>query len=103
MPDERRYGSLPHMSDYIDAKGLGCAEPVLLARRSLQSHNEVTIVVDTRTSLENIKALADYTGSEIEVAEEPGGIYSITLKRKPNTAVIAHGSGKSGSKRNEES
>lgn len=59
--------------------------------------------MDTRTSLENIKALADYTGSAIEVAEEPGGIYSITLKRKPDTAGYARESRQSGNKGNNES
>lgn len=91
------------MSDHIDAKGLGCAEPVLLARRSLSSHDEVTIVVDTRTSLESIKALAAYTGYAMEIAEQPGGIYSITLKKKRKSAAHVHGSGESGGKRNGES
>lgn len=69
------------MSDYIDAKGLSCAEPVLLARRSLELYDETRIVVDTRESLENIRALAIHTGSAMEIAEEAEGIYSITLKR----------------------
>jgi TusA-related sulfurtransferase len=86
------------MNDVIDAKGLGCAEPVLLARQSLKAHDEVMIVVDTRTSLENIRALATHTACSIESAEEPEGIYSITLKKKPDTAGYARESQQSGNK-----
>jgi TusA-related sulfurtransferase len=34
------------MPELIDAKGLGCAEPVILAKRALKLHDEITIVVD---------------------------------------------------------
>jgi len=91
------------MSDYIDAKGLGCAEPVLLARQSLKSHHEVTIVVDTRTSLENIKALAEYTGSAIEMAEKPGNTYLVTLRREPGDGAWSSGSGNNGNRESGES
>jgi TusA-related sulfurtransferase len=91
------------MSDYIDAKGLGCAEPVLLARQSLKSHDEVTIVVDTRTSLENIKALAMYTGSAIEIAEKPGGTYLVILRREPGGDAWSSGPGNNGNKEGAES
>lgn len=87
------------MSEYIDAKGLGCAEPVLLARRSLKSHDEVTVVVDTRTSVENIKALAAYTGFAIEIVEKPGGTYLVVLRRKPGNDAWSSGNGSNGSGR----
>ena len=45
------------MSELIDAKGLGCAQPVILARDALDLCDEVTIVVDERTALENLKLL----------------------------------------------
>jgi len=89
------------MSDHIDAKGLGCAEPVLLARRSIELNDEITIIVDTRESLENIRVLAMHTGSVMEVAEEPAGIYSITLKRRRDAAAYARRPEKSGSKGND--
>jgi len=57
--------------------------------------------VDTRESLENIRVLAMHTGSAMEIAEEPGGIYSITLKRRPDTAGYTRGSEKSSSKGND--
>ncbi|MCK9227548.1 MAG: hypothetical protein PHT96_11280 [Syntrophorhabdaceae bacterium] len=88
------------MSDCIDAKGLGCARPVLLARRSIELHDETTIIVDTRESLDSIRVLAMHTGSAMEIAEEPGSIFSITLKRRPHAAAYTRGSERSGSKGN---
>jgi TusA-related sulfurtransferase len=91
------------MSDHIDAKGLGCAEPVLLARRSIELNDETTIIVDTRESLENIRVLTTHAGCSIEIAEEPENIYSITLKTRPDTAGYARESRQSGNKGNDES
>lgn len=70
------------MSESIDAKGLDCAQPVLLARKALESHDEITIDVDARIPVENISALAlKYTGYAMEVSEKPGNIYSIRLMK----------------------
>jgi len=43
------------MSELIDAKGLGCAEPVILAKRALELHDEITILVDEQTALDNLR------------------------------------------------
>lgn len=67
------------MPEFIDAKGLGCAQPVILARAALELHNEVTIDVDARIPVENITALAKYNGYAMDVSEKPGNIYSIKL------------------------
>lgn len=69
------------MSEYIDAKGLGCAQPVLVARKALESHDEVAIDVDAPIPVENISALAKYTGYAMEISEKPGNIYSIRLMK----------------------
>jgi TusA-related sulfurtransferase len=69
------------MPEFIDARGLGCAQPVLLARAALETHNEVIIDVDARIPVENITALARHTGYTIEVIEKPGNVYSIKLMK----------------------
>lgn len=69
------------MPEFIDARGLGCAQPVLLARAALETHDEVIIDVDARVPVENITALARHTGYSIEVNERPGNVYSIKLMR----------------------
>ena len=69
------------MPEFIDARGLGCAHPVILARQSLETHNELTIVVDARIPVENITALALHAGYAMEVSEKPGSIYFIKLTK----------------------
>jgi len=69
------------MPEFIDARGLGCAQPVFLARAALELHDEITIDVDARIPVENITALARHTGYAMEVSEKPGNIYSIKLMK----------------------
>ncbi len=70
------------MPEFIDARGLGCAQPVLLARTALESHDEIIIDVDARIPVENITALALHRGYAMEVCEKPGNIFSIRLRKK---------------------
>ncbi len=70
------------MSELIDARGLGCAEPVILVKKALESENEVTIIVDQQPALENIKALGAYTGCRVDITGEDGGICSIRLSKQ---------------------
>jgi len=76
------------MSKLIDAKGLGCTQPMVLARNALELYNEITIVVDNRTALENLKLLgmhAECLGMLVEclvdVTGKPGNIYWIRLRK----------------------
>lgn len=70
------------MSELIDARGLGCAGPVILAKKALESDDEVTVIVDQQPALENIKAFGAYTGCIVEITGNGGDIYSIHLSRK---------------------
>ncbi len=69
------------MSELVDAKGLACPEPVILTKKALDAHDEVTVLVDNATALENVKRLASVSGCAVEVAEEPGGIFRIDIKK----------------------
>jgi hypothetical protein len=84
------------MSALINAKGLGCAQPVVLAKNALELYDEVTIVVDERMVLENLKLLGMHIGSLgmhvrclTDVTGEPGDIYWIHLKKKKLDRNIA--------------
>jgi hypothetical protein len=77
-----------NMSELIDAKGLGCAQPVILARMALELNDEITVVVDERTALENLKLLAMHVGylgihmkCLVDVTAESGNIYWICLRK----------------------
>ena len=52
-----------------------------MAKKALELCDEITIIVDARTALENIKALAIHAGCLVDVTGESGEIYSIHLKK----------------------
>jgi selenium metabolism protein YedF len=65
----------------VDARGLSCPEPVILAKKAIEQHEEVEVIVDNKTALENIKRLAVDQGCIFEEKEE-NGTYHIYLKRR---------------------
>ncbi len=75
------------MSEIINAKGLACPEPVILTKKALESHNEITVLVDNMTALENIKRLAASAGCSVTVTDEPGGAFRIILKKQAGAAT----------------
>jgi selenium metabolism protein YedF len=72
------------MSELIDAKGLACPEPVVLTKKALDLHDEVTVVVDNETARENIKRLAASLSCMFDITQESGGIYRIHIKKQQN-------------------
>jgi TusA-related sulfurtransferase len=67
----------------VDASGLSCPQPVILARRALKSHptGQVIVLVDTATSRDNVSRLAQREGCHIEVQERPEGGFRLVLTR----------------------
>jgi selenium metabolism protein YedF len=70
------------MSELVNAKGLACPEPVILTKKALASCDEVTVLVDNATALENVKRLAAASGCIVDAIEEPGGLFRIHLKKQ---------------------
>jgi selenium metabolism protein YedF len=70
------------MSELVDAKGLACPEPVIRAKKALDAHDEVTVLVDDETSLENVKRLALSSGCDVDATAEPGGVFRILIKKR---------------------
>lgn len=66
----------------IDARGLACPQPVILAKKSLAGNKEVTVLVDNAIAVENIRRLAGKTACSFSVADKGGGTLEITLARK---------------------
>ncbi len=63
------------MPTIVDARGLPCPQPVILARRALAEATEVTVIVDNATARENVSGLARGLGYGVEVEERADGIY----------------------------
>ena len=73
------------MSDIksIDARGLSCPQPALLARQAIQKAGKGTIevLVDTTTALENVSRLAKNAGWAVSVENQPQENYRIVLQK----------------------
>jgi len=80
------------MSELIDAKGLACPEPVVLTKKALDTCDDVTVVVDNETALENVKRLASNSGCAVEVTGESGGTFRLHLKRQQGSGVAREAS-----------
>lgn len=73
------------MSDVktVDARGLSCPQPAMLARQAIQKLDKGTIevLVDSGTARENVSRLAKNSGWVVSVEEQPNGSFRIVLKK----------------------
>jgi selenium metabolism protein YedF len=65
----------------VDARGLACPEPVLLAKKAIAQNEEVTVLVDNEIAVENIRRLAAKAACGFSVTEKEGGVREIALVR----------------------
>jgi len=73
------------MVKQIDCRGLECPKPVVNTKQALDEvkSGTVTVIVDNKTSLENIKRLAKNSGYQVAVEDKEGDFYiDITKKGK---------------------
>ena len=67
------------MAHTIDAKGLACPEPVIMAKKALEEFDDVIVLVDNKTSVENVSRLGRSRGCAVEVKEVAGGATEVHL------------------------
>ena len=77
------------MAELIDARGMSCPQPVILTKQALESHTEVTVIVDNDTAVENIKRLAANTNRAIDVAKQEDGTWRLTITTPGGSANSA--------------
>jgi tRNA 2-thiouridine synthesizing protein A len=67
----------------VDASGLSCPQPVLLTRQALRDggSGRIAVLVDTGTSRDNVRRLAEREGCHVDVEERPEGGYRLVLSR----------------------
>jgi len=72
------------MSKIVDARGLSCPQPVLLALNEMKKteKGEIVIVVDTDTSKENVSRAATSQGWNLMSVESEGTGYRITVSKE---------------------
>ena len=65
----------------IDARGLSCPEPVILASQAMKSgENAYEILVDNRVSRENVTRYAEHQGYTVTVTEA-NGEFTLSLRK----------------------
>jgi tRNA 2-thiouridine synthesizing protein A len=69
------------MSQIVDARGLSCPQPVIdtLAAIKQTGKGEITVLVDTDTSKENVSRAATSQGWQVKAVDSEGTGYRITI------------------------
>ena len=71
------------MSKEIDARGLSCPQPVIMALDAIKTAGtgELTILVDTDTAKENVSRAAESQGWTVRDVSENGDEYRIGIAK----------------------
>lgn len=71
------------MSNIVDARGLSCPQPVLMTLDAIKKGEaaELTVMVDTDTSKENVSRAAESQGWTVTDVSEDSGDYTVTIKK----------------------
>ncbi|MCX5828487.1 MAG: sulfurtransferase-like selenium metabolism protein YedF [Deltaproteobacteria bacterium] len=70
----------------IDARGLACPQPVIMAKKAIEENEQITILVDNDMAVENIRRLAVKMACGFSVTEKEGGVRDIALVRTGATS-----------------
>ncbi|MGM0500265.1 MAG: sulfurtransferase-like selenium metabolism protein YedF [Bacillota bacterium] len=76
----------------IDAKGLACPKPVVLAKKAITSNQEVLVIVDNQTAASNLTKLGKKMGAEVSVVEESETEFKVMFKKKKSSDNETDGS-----------
>ena len=73
------------MSDIktVDVRGLSCPQPALQTKQTIKKINSgtVEVLVDTKTSRDNVSRLAQKAGWGVTVEEQPEGGFKLILSK----------------------
>jgi TusA-related sulfurtransferase len=73
------------MSDVktVDARGLSCPQPAMLAQEALKKAGKgnIEVLVDSSTARENVSRLARNSGWNVTVEDQPDGSCRIVLRK----------------------
>jgi len=66
----------------VDARGLSCPEPVLLAKQAIEamSAGTIEVLVETTASRDNVTRMAKYLGCSV-ATQEAGGEFRLTITK----------------------
>jgi selenium metabolism protein YedF len=70
----------------VDARGLACPQPVIMAKKAIEENEQITVLVDNDMAVENIRRLAVKMACGFSVTEKEGGVRDIALVRTGATS-----------------
>ena len=72
------------MSETVDARGLSCPQPVLMAMEKMKAmqQGEMVVLVDTQASKENVSRAVHSQGWEVTEIREDGDEFHLSICRK---------------------
>lgn len=69
------------MSKTVDARGFSCPQPVIMARQAIsEGAFPVEVLVETVTSRENVRRMAEKLGCKVEVIPQ-GDEFKLVLRK----------------------
>ncbi len=69
------------MTTTVDARGFSCPQPVIMAQKAIaEGIFPVEVLVDTVTSRENVRRMAQKQGCKIEIVEQ-GDEFKLVLTK----------------------
>lgn len=65
----------------VDARGLSCPQPVILAQKAIsEGVFPVEVTVDTVTSRENVRRMAEKKGCKVEISQQDDEFKLVIIK-----------------------
>jgi tRNA 2-thiouridine synthesizing protein A len=56
------------MANQVDARGLSCPQPVMLAQKAVEANKfPIEVLVDTATARENVRRMAEMKGLKVKI------------------------------------
>jgi selenium metabolism protein YedF len=71
----------------VNATGLACPQPVVLAKQAIETSEKVKVIVDNETALENVKRLGTKLGCAVKSESKGRGLFEIMLTRKAGVTL----------------
>jgi len=69
------------MNTIVDARGLSCPQPVIMSQKAItEGKFPVEVLVDTVTSRENVRRMAERLGCKVEITEQ-GDEFKLVLTK----------------------
>jgi len=69
------------MNTTVDARGLSCPQPVIMAQKAIvEGKFPIEVLVDTVTSRENVRRMAEKLSCKVEIIQQ-GDEYKLVLTK----------------------